>query len=732
MSDFPGLKQKAISNTSNLDYLNENEQSDKLFNFSKNKNLIDQNMSSKEFKEENMTIINESANSKVLDFPLKRKSENKLKIDNGHHKRHSTLMGKSFNNPLICLDNTNNLDKSFSSSLKKNLSPINNPEKIDDYYNKFSHLYTDTNVSTSKSPVRSSKSLIRINDDKENFQKNDNKIMKRFPTMISNSKPNFEDRNNFISSNIKQNNNIVTNINLDNYNSENYNSGYLDKSSNNLGYSENNNSNSQIFSNETKLLSSDVGKIQNNIIDIKSQLNTYEKVYDTINKHLDDQNVSKIKSLNDQINNLRRRLNEEEENIKHLKESHLKEIDFKDEFNRKEIKKIEQFYNEKIKSLDELNQLNINKINEGYEMVSLIKLQKIKQLKQRIKELETENTFLKQNDKKKEIAEYQKRYYSDVLELQKTFDDFKNKTSAEFKKLKAQRDEEKKKALYFEELYNNLLAEYEMNESSIKESEMVFKNKTENIKNLIKSNEILKIEVENLQSEVEILKYKLKVSNDKEKKLQSIAMESNFMNSKLDELGLNVNSILDLSSSNISIKNSNAFNKKNLMKTNIVSTNINSKIKVENQNNMNNLNSFKEDSNGNLDFKEVLISDNISVNSNKKHFTNNNYISFKPKSTNLNANLYGHTKKNSVSNNKDITNFNCNTFTPKMATLNENIDRFNNIEDNDFTNFQSFDKHMKISELEDKNNSSKLRLNTNVDNFSSSMYNYDSIKKFKK
>lgn len=329
---------------------------------------------------------------------------------------------------------------------------------------------------------------------------------------------------------------------------------------------------------------------------------------------------------------------------------------------------------------------------------------------------------MKQNDKKKEIAEYQKRYYSDVLELQKTFDDFKNKTSTEFKKLKAQRDEEKKKALYFEELYNNLLAEYEMNESSIKESEIVFKNKTENIKNLIKSNEILKIEVENLQSEIEILKYKLKVSNDKEKKLQSIAMESNFMNSKLDELGLNVNSILDLSSSNISLKNSNAFNKKYNIKSsisNIVNSNLNNNFISKNEN------IPKENSNGNFEFKEVIITDNVSLNSKK----NINLSNTKPKSINLNANLYGHNKRNSISNNRDTTSFNYSTFTPKMATLNDNIDRFNNYEDQDFTNFQSFDKHMKIDEI-DENNSSKLRLKTNQENFSSSLY--DGIKKFKK
>lgn len=329
---------------------------------------------------------------------------------------------------------------------------------------------------------------------------------------------------------------------------------------------------------------------------------------------------------------------------------------------------------------------------------------------------------MKQNDKKKEIAEYQKRYYSDVLELQKTFDDFKNKTSTEFKKLKAQRDEEKKKALYFEELYNNLLAEYEMNESSIKESEIVFKNKTENIKNLIKSNEILKIEVENLQSEIEILKYKLKVSNDKEKKLQSIAMESNFMNSKLDELGLNVNSILDLSSSNISLKNSNAFNKKYNIKSSIsntVNSNLNNNFISKNEN------IPKENSNGNFEFKEVIITDNVSLNSKK----NINLSNTKPKSINLNANLYGHNKRNSISNNRETTSFNYSTFTPKMATLNDNIDRFNNYEDQDFTNFQSFDKHMKIDEI-DENNSSKLRLKTNQENFSSSLY--DGIKKFKK
>lgn len=355
MVDLPSLKQKAISNISNIDIMNENESNQNYFNFSYTKDS--QNNIIKELKDD--------TNSKVLDFPLKRKND-KLKIDNGHHKRHSTLMEKSFNNPIICLDNT--LDKSFSSSLKKNLSPINKPE--DDYYNKFSHLYSDINyASSSKSPVKSSKSLIKISDENIGIvEKNDNKFMKRFPTMISKSKPIIDERNNQTNMNNFKQNNIVSNTTLDNYNSENCNSGYLDKSFNNLGYSEN--SNSQIMCNETKQLTSDVGKIQNNIIDIKSQLNTYEKVYDSMNKHLDDQNLNKIKSLNNHIDNLKRRINEEEENNRHLKESHLKEIEYKEEFSRKELKKQEGFYLDKIKSLEDLNQLNLNKITEGYEIVS--------------------------------------------------------------------------------------------------------------------------------------------------------------------------------------------------------------------------------------------------------------------------------------------------------------------------------------------------------------------------
>lgn len=365
MVDLPSLKQKAISNISNKDDIKEYESSQNYFNFSYTKDS--QNNIIKELKDDNSEISNIITNSKVLDYPLKRKND-KLKIDNGHHKRHSTLMEKSFNNPIICLDNT--LDKSFSSSLKKNLSPINKPE--DDYYNKFSHLYSDINyASSSKSPIKSSKSLIKISD--ENFgieEKNDNKFMKRFPTMISKSKPLIDERNNQANTNMNnfKLNNIVTNATLDNYNSENCNSGYLDKSFNNLGYSEN--SNSQIMCNETKQLTSDVGKIQNNIIDIKSQLNTYEKVYDSMNKHLDDQNLNKIKSLNTHIENLKRRINEEEENNRHLKESHFKEIEYKEEFSRKELKKQEGFYLDKIKSLEDLNQLNLNKITEGYEIVS--------------------------------------------------------------------------------------------------------------------------------------------------------------------------------------------------------------------------------------------------------------------------------------------------------------------------------------------------------------------------
>lgn len=170
---------------------------------------------------------------------------------------------------------------------------------------------------------------------------------------------------------------------------------------------------------------------------------------------------------------------------------------------------------------------------------------------------------MKQNDKKKEIIEYQKKYLSEMKELQSTFEEFKVKAYSEFKKLKSQREEEKSKAQYYQNLLIQCQKENELNESNIKETENLFRSKADNIRQLVKANEILKIEVENCKTEIEYLRHQVLTLTDKEKKLQAVALENDYINDKLEELGLNLNSTnLDLSSHNLNLNTSsnNFFN----------------------------------------------------------------------------------------------------------------------------------------------------------------------------
>ena len=282
-----------------------------------------------------------------------------------------------------------------------------------------------------------------------------------------------------------------------------------------------------------------VQNITSNISDIKSQLTNYEKAYESIQQRIEKDNKEKLAKIYNENEELKKKLIEEKHSKEKLKDYHDREVMMKEEAFLREKSLLKEQMESQMKKQQEENDRQW-----GERLIYLEN--EVNALRQRNIELETENSILKHNDKKKEIIEYQKKYLSEMKELQATFEDFKIKAYAEFKKLKGQREEEKAKVVNLQNLLAQTQKENELNETNIKETESMFKSKAENIKQLVKANEILKIEVDNAKKEIDYLKHQVSILSEKERKLQAVALENDYISDKLEELGLNLTSINNL------------------------------------------------------------------------------------------------------------------------------------------------------------------------------------------
>ena len=396
-------------------------------------------------------------------------------------------------------ENISNFNEKNNQFNQGNLKPnLNNSaliklsdNELDEYYKKFSHLYDETD---------------------------------KYKTQLFN-------KNN--DSNFKRHSHITNNTNIDMP---------LKNSSKSISINLNNNNNNSICDN-TKILDDNsqpyfpvVKNIQTNIEGIKSKLNNYENLYDSINFKIANDEKERIKQLTKQIEDLQKTLKEERSHKANLKALYQKDIENKELFFKKEKESFLSQFNEERE--------NITKHQESLWKLKVDSLNKEIELKnKKIIELEKEIIILKKSNSKSDIAEYKRKYLQEMQELQATFEDFKIKAYNEFKHLKDQRDTEKNKVSELENILDKYRYESELNESNIKETENLFKSKTDNIKQLIKANELLKIDNENLKKDIQYLSHQVKSLKESEKKMQDIILENDFINDKLDDLGLNFQNI---------------------------------------------------------------------------------------------------------------------------------------------------------------------------------------------
>jgi hypothetical protein len=264
---------------------------------------------------------------------------------------------------------------------------------------------------------------------------------------------------------------------------------------------------------------------------LKNQLNNYEKAYESINIRLDNNlgDNGKNAQLETKISELNNLLRLKEEEKKHIQELYTNEMKLKLETNNQLILNLKNAHEEELREIkcDQDSQTQHHQKNfeeEKYE------------LKARIMNLEKELIGTnKKNDlnEKAEIIEFQKKYLTEMRELQKSFEEFKIKTYEEMKILRKQKDEANKKANLYQQNLEWLRIEWEQNEGMYRENYRSMKNKLDSFKIFIKNNEILKNQLELSKSEVAFLKLKVSKLENSEKNLHSILLEKSVLNPAL-------------------------------------------------------------------------------------------------------------------------------------------------------------------------------------------------------
>jgi len=264
---------------------------------------------------------------------------------------------------------------------------------------------------------------------------------------------------------------------------------------------------------------------------LKNQLNNYEKAYESINSRLDNNlgDNGKNAQLEARISELNTLLRLKEEEKKHIQELYSNEMKMKLETNNQLILNIKQSHEEEIRSIkSEFESQTMHQLKNFEE-------EKI-ELKNSIMNLEKELIITnKKNDlnEKAEVIEFQKKYLTEMRELQKSFEEFKIKTYEEMKILRKQKDESNKKANLYQQNFEKIKIDWEQNEGMYRENYRSMKNKLDSFKIFIKNNEILKNQLELSKSEVAFLKLKVSKLENSEKNLHSILLEKSVLNPSL-------------------------------------------------------------------------------------------------------------------------------------------------------------------------------------------------------
>lgn len=260
-------------------------------------------------------------------------------------------------------------------------------------------------------------------------------------------------------------------------------------------------------------------------------MNNYEKAYESINTRLDSNLGDNCKNaqLEAKVSELNNLLRLKEEEKKHIQELYTNEMKMKLETNNQLILNLKSAQEEEIRNIKSEHESRLMQLQKNFE-------EEKTELKNTIMNLEKELIITnKKNDlnEKAEIIEFQKKYLTEMRELQKSFEEFKVKTYEEMKILRKQKDEANKKANLYQQNFERIKIEWEQNEGMYRENYRSMKNKLDSFKIFIKNNEILKNQLELSKSEVAFLKLKVSKLENSEKNLHSILLEKSVLNPTL-------------------------------------------------------------------------------------------------------------------------------------------------------------------------------------------------------
>jgi hypothetical protein len=230
---------------------------------------------------------------------------------------------------------------------------------------------------------------------------------------------------------------------------------------------------------------------------------------------------ARIKELEAKVNELNKQLEFKDNEKKRIQDLYVNEMKIKLEQNNQMIINIRKNHKDEMKKFhiefEQKNFLERKKFEaEKFELMDKV----MNQEKELI--LANEKNDLSQ---KAEIVEFQKKYLTEMRELQKSFEDFKIKTYEEMKTLKKQKEEAIFMKKNYEQEIERLNIEWEQNENIYKENYRSMKNKLDSFKIFIKNNEILKNQLELSKSEIAFLKLKVSKLENSEKSLQGILLE---------------------------------------------------------------------------------------------------------------------------------------------------------------------------------------------------------------
>jgi hypothetical protein len=192
-----------------------------------------------------------------------------------------------------------------------------------------------------------------------------------------------------------------------------------------------------------------------------------------------------------------------------------------------------EIYNQNVTHLNKTHQEETRKIRIEYEnkMDELIKNSEEEKihLMKKISMLEKSSMIISNKQEvseNNELIEFQKKYLNEMRDLQKNFENFRNKTYNEFKNLKQSKHEATEKANFYKEQLEKVKYQNEINKENFIKMQKIY----EESKKVIKTNHILTNELE--LSKAEIIHWKTQMLK-LEKELLSRRSHINDLDNKI-------------------------------------------------------------------------------------------------------------------------------------------------------------------------------------------------------